>query len=97
MSWWNAIKRFFGGPSPSEAAGVLAKMRAESGKEDPAWNASRNRFAVLVMGEADRQRLWQRAHRGESTSARLLSGIQRPTERERELLAALIEEHARGR
>jgi hypothetical protein len=99
MGLWDTLRRWFGAPAetPSRAADVLRDMRSSAGEVDADFAAARNRLAVLVIGEADRQRLWRRAHRGEPTAARLLSGIRKPTPRERQLLDDLIAELERGR
>jgi hypothetical protein len=98
MSWWDAVRAWFGGrPSEPTAKDVLAELRASRGSTDPEWDRLRGRLGTLVLGEADQQRLWQRAHRGEAEAARLLSGITVPTPGERKRLEVLIQELERGR
>ncbi|MCB9669657.1 MAG: hypothetical protein H6734_09330 [Alphaproteobacteria bacterium] len=95
--WLDRLKGWFqGAPPEGSAARALRELKEERG-EDPEWVAMRNRLGVLVLSEGDQQRLWQRAHHGEASSARLLSGIARPTEDEKRILAALLDELARGR
>lgn len=101
MGVFDTIRRFLGlssgEPSGPSASDVMRDMRAEKGRSDPEWIHLRNRFATLVLGEADQQRLWKRAHRGASTSARLLSGITAPTPDEMRILDALVRELESGR
>lgn len=97
MGWFQDIlQRFFGRPA-SPAAELLKEMKAERGGPDAEWTRLRGRLATLVLSESDQQRLWRRAHRGADGSARLLSGITRPTADERARLADLVAELERGR
>ncbi|MCB9674904.1 MAG: hypothetical protein H6737_07290 [Alphaproteobacteria bacterium] len=101
MGMLDSIKRFFGlEPQPSEgpsASDVMRELRSEKGRDDPEWAKLVNRLATLVLSEADRQRVWQRAHRGEADAARLLSGITSPTPDEKRILADLVRELESGR
>lgn len=98
MSWWQKAMRWFRGEPEGSASSVLREMRAEKARPvDPEWVQLRNRLGVLVLSEADRQRLWKRAHHGSEESARLLSGITHPSPEEKVRLAELIAELERGR
>ncbi len=109
MGLWDSVKKFVsdltGGPDsapePAEsgprASDVLQEMQKGKRRADPDWAHLRNRFATLVLSEADQQRLWKRAHRGADDSARLLSGITSPTPDEKRILAELVRELESGR
>jgi len=101
MGLLDGIKRFLGlGTAPAEgpsAKDVMRELRNEKRTADSEWTHLQNRFATLVLSEKDRQRLWQRAHRGAEQSARLLSGIATPTPDEKRLLAELVREHEGAR
>ena len=104
MGLWDSVKKFFSGGNAAEpeasgpsAKDVLKEMRRDNRKSDPEWDRLRNRFATLVLSEADQQRLWRRAHRGAADSARLLSGISVATPEEKRILERLVQELETGR
>lgn len=100
MGWFDDLRSMVAGwfrPAPADGAlSVMRELKAEKRQVDPRWAKLRNRLKVLVLSEADQQRLWVRAHHG-TGSARLLSGIVAPTTDEIERLEALIRELEAGR
>ncbi|MEZ4317895.1 MAG: hypothetical protein R3F61_10335 [Myxococcota bacterium] len=101
MGLWDSVKKLFGvepaTPAGPSAADVMRDLRREKGQSDAEWDRLNNRLATLVLSEADRQRLWKRAHRTEDGAARLLSGITAPTPDEKRILEGLVKELETGR
>lgn len=96
MGLWQTIQTWFSAkPATPSALDIMGELKSE--RTDVEWIRLTNRLASLVLGEADQQRIWKRAHRGADESARLLSGIRQPTAGERRRLTDLIEELERGR
>lgn len=79
-------------PPPGGALEAMQELKRQKGSTPEAWVHLQRRLATLVFSEADRQRLWRRAHRTSPESARLLSGITAPTPEEMQRLRDLVSE-----
>lgn len=84
-------------PSSGGAMEAMQELKRSKGSTPEEWTHLTRRLATLVFSEADRQRLWKRAHRTSPESARLLSGITAPSPEEIQRLRELVAELESGR